>query len=187
MYVICFYMGKTQSPKDIDIVVVGSGIKMAEKVKGLIRGEVYLAVYKNFGTAMLKWEQTEIEFVGARKESYRSHSRKPMVENGTLEDDQNRRDFTINAMAISLNPGSFGTLLDPFNGSEAPAGEDDHYPPGSGWRHFRTIPFECSGESVLPPGLVFKSSREPLRPSWRTGSGSGLYPRSVSPKSSTKS
>jgi poly(A) polymerase len=100
----------------MDIVVVGSGIKMAEKVKGLIRGEVYLAVYKNFGTAMLKWEQTEIEFVGARKESYRNHSRKPMVEDGSLEDDQNRRDFTINAMAISLNPGSFGTLLDPFQG-----------------------------------------------------------------------
>ncbi len=108
--------GKNAAAKDIDIVVVGSGIKMAEKVRDSIDGEVYLAVYKNFGTALLKWDQTEIEFVGARKESYRSNSRKPMVENGTLEDDQNRRDFTINAMAISLNPGSFGTLLDPFNG-----------------------------------------------------------------------
>jgi len=108
--------GEEAAPKDIDVVVVGSGILMAEKVKEAIRGEVHLAVYKNFGTAMLKWGQTEIEFVGARKESYRSSSRKPMVENGTLEDDQNRRDFTINAMAISLNPASYGTLLDPFQG-----------------------------------------------------------------------
>ena len=108
--------GEDAAPKDIDVVVVGSGILMAEKVREAIRGEVHLAVYKNFGTAMLKWGQTEVEFVGARKESYRSSSRKPMVENGTLEDDQNRRDFTINAMAISLNPTSYGTLLDPFNG-----------------------------------------------------------------------
>ncbi len=110
--------GKNASPKDIDIVVVGSGIRMAEKVKDAIPGEVHLAVFKNFGTAMLKWGPMEIEFVGARKESYRSASRKPTVENGTLEDDQNRRDFTINAMAISLNPGTFGTLLDPFHGVE---------------------------------------------------------------------
>ncbi len=108
--------GEKATQKDIDVVVVGSGIRMAEKVRESIQGEVHLAVYKNFGTAMLKWDQTEIEFVGARKESYRNDSRKPTVENGTLEDDLNRRDFTINAMAISLNPESFGNLLDPFNG-----------------------------------------------------------------------
>ena len=108
--------GKNASPKDIDIVVVGSGILMAEKVKKAIHGEVYFSVFKNFGTAMLKWGQTEIEFVGARKESYQRESRKPVVENGTLEDDQNRRDFTINALAISLNQGTYGTLSDPFKG-----------------------------------------------------------------------
>ena len=108
--------GAGNTPKDIDIVVIGSGIEMAEKVKRSIGEELPLTVFKNFGTAMLKWGDTEIEFVGARKESYRRNSRKPLVENGTLEDDQNRRDFTINAMAISLNPDSFGELLDPFGG-----------------------------------------------------------------------
>jgi poly(A) polymerase len=103
-------------PKDIDIVVIGSGIEMAEKVKNIIGEEVPLSVFRNFGTAMLKWGDTEIEFVGARKESYRRNSRKPLVEDGTLEDDQNRRDFTINALAISLNPENFGELLDPFGG-----------------------------------------------------------------------
>jgi poly(A) polymerase len=106
----------SSAPKDIDIVVIGSGIEMAEKVRDAIGKEVPLSVFKNFGTAMLKWDDTEIEFVGARKESYRLDSRKPLVENGTLEDDQNRRDFTINALAISLNPGDYGELLDPFGG-----------------------------------------------------------------------
>ena len=104
--------------KDIDIVVIGSGIAMAEKVRSSIDEDVPLTVFKNFGTAMLKWGDTAVEFVGARKESYRKDSRKPLVENGTLEDDQNRRDFTINALAISLNPDSFGELLDPFGGLE---------------------------------------------------------------------
>jgi len=108
--------GSGTIPKDIDIVVLGSGIEMAEKVRQAIGEEIPLSVFKNFGTAMLKWGDTEIEFVGARKESYRSNSRKPLVENGTLEDDQNRRDFTINALAISLNQDSFGELLDPFGG-----------------------------------------------------------------------
>jgi poly(A) polymerase len=102
--------------KDIDIVVVGSGIEMAEKVRNEVEMDIPFTVFRNFGTAMLKWEDLEVEFVGARKESYRRDSRKPLVEDGTLEDDQKRRDFTINALAISLNPGTFGDLEDPFGG-----------------------------------------------------------------------
>lgn len=100
--------------KDIDIVVIGNGIAFAEAVAAALK--VKLAIFKNFGTASLKYQDLEVEFVGARKESYRLDSRKPIVENGTLEDDQKRRDFTINALAISLHPDTFGDLLDPFNG-----------------------------------------------------------------------
>ena len=102
--------------KDIDIVVIGSGIELARKVSKKSGSPTRLVVFKNFGTAMLHFDGNEIEFVGARKESYHRESRKPIVENGTLEDDQKRRDFTINAMAIGLHKDIFGKLVDPFNG-----------------------------------------------------------------------
>ncbi|HSO89452.1 MAG TPA: HD domain-containing protein [Draconibacterium sp.] len=106
----------SRKSKDIDIVTVGSGIELANKVAENLKNKPQVNVFKNFGTAMLKYKDLEIEFVGARKESYQSDSRKPIVENGTLEDDLNRRDFTINAMALGLNHLNFGELVDPFNG-----------------------------------------------------------------------
>jgi len=105
-----------RNSKDIDIVVLGSGIELAQNVAAKLGKEGEAKYFKNFGTAMLRIGDLEVEFVGARKESYRSDSRKPIVEDGTLEDDQNRRDFTINALALSLNKGTFAELLDPFNG-----------------------------------------------------------------------
>ncbi len=105
---------------DIDVVVVGSGISVAEELKRMVGKKAHLSVFRNFGTAQVKFRQKgreyEVEFVGARRESYSHDSRKPVVEDGTLEDDQNRRDFTINAMAICLNKERFGELVDPFNG-----------------------------------------------------------------------
>lgn len=110
------YILEREKSKDIDIVAVGSGIDLANRVAELMPGNHKVQIFKTYGTAMLKDEKLEVEFVGARKESYTRDSRNPRVETGTLKDDQNRRDFTINAMAISLMKENFGSLLDPFNG-----------------------------------------------------------------------
>lgn len=114
-YVRDFLLERTKS-KDIDVVAVGSGIDLANRVAFLLPVKTNVQVFKTYGTAMLKFNGLEIEFVGARKESYVEHSRNPLVASGTLKDDQNRRDFTINALAISLNKTDFGNLLDPFDG-----------------------------------------------------------------------
>lgn len=103
---------------DIDIVVVGNGIDMAKKIANKINPATKVKIFRNFGTAMFRYQDFDIEFVGARKESYNKNSRKPMVEDGTLEDDQKRRDFTINAMAICLNEDDYGKFIDPFNGTQ---------------------------------------------------------------------
>ena len=109
-------LNREQNKTDIDFVCIGSGVNLAQEVSKKLKGKVDVKYYKNFGTAMIYYESECYEFVGARKESYRSDSRKPIIENGTLQDDQNRRDFTINAMAISLNPSNYGELIDPFSG-----------------------------------------------------------------------
>ena len=109
---------KRGTAKDIDVVAIGSGIDLAQKVSKLLPNKPKVQVFKTYGTAMLRYKDVEIEFVGARKESYSEESRNPKVSEGSLQDDQNRRDFTINALALSLNEANFGELLDPFNGME---------------------------------------------------------------------
>ena len=109
---------KRGTAKDIDVVAIGSGIALAEKVASLLPNKPKVQVFKTYGTAMLRYKDIEIEFVGARKESYSEETRNPEVSEGNLQDDQNRRDFTINALALSLNAASFGELLDPFGGME---------------------------------------------------------------------
>lgn len=109
---------KRGTAKDIDVVAIGSGIELALKVSSLLPNKPKVQVFKTYGTAMLRFKDIEIEFVGARKESYTEESRNPAISEGTLQDDQNRRDFTINALALSLNEENFGELLDPFNGIE---------------------------------------------------------------------
>ena len=112
------FLLKRGTAKDIDIVAIGSGIALAEKVASLLPNKPKVQIFKTYGTAMLRYKDVEIEFVGARKESYSEESRNPLIFEGTLQEDQNRRDFTINALALSLNEENFGALLDPFNGME---------------------------------------------------------------------
>ena len=127
--------------QDIDIVTIGSGIRLSELVARKLGPSIQVSVFKNFGTAMLKYQSLEVEFVGARKESYNENSRKPIVEDGTLEEDQNRRDFTINALAICLNNNRYGELIDPFGGMDDISGKIIRTP--------------------LEPGITF--SDDPLR------------------------
>jgi len=164
-YVRDCLLGRDYDKMDIDIVVGGSGIKLAKKVAARISPGIKVKVYKNFGTAMFRAKDHIIEFVGARKESYSRDSRKPVVENGTLEDDQNRRDFTINTLAISLNRHNYGQLIDPFNGIEDLENRIIRTPlePGKTFsddplRMLRAIRFACQLDFDIHP-VTFESIR----------------------------
>ncbi len=129
-YVRDFLLGR-KAPTDIDIVAVGSGIALAEKVAAALPGKPEVTIFKNFGTAMLRYKKLELEFVGARRESYSQDSRKPAVEGGSLEEDQNRRDFTVNALALSLNEARFRSFAQPFWGNEGFGGRYPANTPGT--------------------------------------------------------
>lgn len=164
---------------DIDVVVAGSGIEVAEAMGRRTGSRV--SVFKNFGTAMLRCGAWEVEFVGARKESYRADSRKPIVEDGTIEDDQLRRDFTINAMAFSLNAATFGELVDPFDGTadlerrliRTPCDPDVT---------FSDDPLRMIRRCVSPPSLASTSTPKRSTRSGATRSGSLSYRKSGSPR-----
>lgn len=152
--------------KDMDIVCVGSGIELAQNLASKLRPIPRLVVYSRYGTAMLRHKDLEIEFVGARKESYRQDSRKPSVENGSLEDDQNRRDFTINALAVSLNEENYGEIIDPFNGLRHLEEKRIVTPlePGKTFsddplRMMRAIRFACQLEFKIDP-VTFEAIKE---------------------------
>lgn len=147
---------------DIDVVVVGSGIEVADALRKSLGRKAHISVFRNFGTAQVKYKDIEVEFVGARKESYSHDSRKPVVEDGTLEDDQNRRDFTINALAVCLNKHRFGELVDPFGGI------DDMYDgiirtPLDPDITFSDDPCACSAAYALPHSSIFSSTTTLLR------------------------
>jgi len=147
--------------KDIDFVVIGSGIEMAKKVASNLKNSPNVNIFKRFGTAMFKYDDIEIEFVGARKESYSSDSRKPFVEEGSLEDDQNRRDLTINTLAVSLNKIDYGKLIDPFNGIEDIKNKTIRTPldpsitfSDDPLRMMRAIRFACQLDFVVYPSTL---------------------------------
>lgn len=156
-----------RASKDLDVVCLGDGIKLAKTVASKMKGKPRVNVFQNFGTANIQSEAWEIEFVGARKESYRKNSRKPIVEDGSLEDDQNRRDFTINALALSLNEADYGELIDPFDGIKdlkariirTPLNPEETYSDDP-LRMMRAIRFACQLDFEIEASSLEAISRE---------------------------